>query len=120
MNYRVVNNGNIQWIECNPGSIQIRDEQDALEWVAICGELAIDRLLLYGENLTEDFFNLKTGVAGRVLQKFSTYRLRVAAVLPAAFVLQGRFGEMVLEANRGRQFHACVDRTEAVRWLVDR
>ena len=74
--------------------------------------------MLHAANLTDDFYRLKTGLAGDILQKFSTYRIRVAAVLTPELVSQSRFREMVLEANRGSQFHVFYKLEEAEKWLI--
>jgi len=39
-----------------------------------------DKVIIHEENITPDFFDLKTGIAGEILQKFSTYRMRLAIV----------------------------------------
>jgi hypothetical protein len=39
-----------------------------------------DKAIIYEKNITPDFFDLKTGIAGEILQKFSTYRMRLAIV----------------------------------------
>lgn len=122
MNYRVVESGGTSLIECLPGDehdpSRIGSEADALDLVGICGEHQIHRLLLHAANLTDDFYNLRTGLAGTVLQKFVNYRIRAAAVLTPELATQGRFGEMVREANRGRQFRVFYDRAEAEAWLT--
>ncbi len=40
----------------------------------------INRVLLYSENLTEQFFDLSPGEAGAILQTFRNYGVRVAVV----------------------------------------
>ena len=120
MNYRIVTCGNIQYIECLPGlgSDQVKGENDALDWVALCGGESIHRLLIHADNLTPEFYQLKTGVAGAVLQKFVNYAVRVAALLSPELVNQGRFYDMVIEANRGNHFRVFYTRPEAESWLV--
>jgi hypothetical protein len=117
MNYQVNKDGKHTFVECLPVGNRIANEQDALDWVAVCGEYGTDRLLLHAECLTADFFDLSTGVAGAILLKFVNYRLRVAAVIPFARSRQGKFGEMVIETNRGNQFRVFDDRDGAVAWL---
>lgn len=39
-----------------------------------------DRVIIHAGNIAPDFFNLRTGMAGEVLQKFSNYRVRLAIV----------------------------------------
>ena len=57
------------------------------------------------ERLTDEFFELKTGFAGEVTQKFVNYRLQLAIVGD----IEARVGESVslrawvTESNRGRQ-----------------
>lgn len=106
------------YVECLPGSI-LAGEQDALDLVGACGEYETDRLLLHAENLTPEFLQLRTGVAGGILLKFSNYRLKVALILRPEQVGQGKFQEWVLETNRGREFQMFFDRPGAVKWLLE-
>lgn len=39
-----------------------------------------DGVIIHQHNLTPAFFDLKTGIAGEILQKFSTYRVRLIIV----------------------------------------
>jgi hypothetical protein len=110
MNYKVVEQGSKKYIECVPSVKCIENERDALELVAICGENDTNRFMLYAENLTEDFYQLRTSVAGDILQKFVNYYIKGVAVLTPELVNQGRFREMVIEANRGRHFHVFYER----------
>lgn len=105
-------------IEGIPGKKLICNEADAVELVGICGENDTNLLLLYAENLSENFFDLRSGEAGAILQKFRTYYIRGAAVLSPEIAKQGKFGEMVKEENRGQYFHVFDDREKAEEWLV--
>jgi len=118
MNYCVENMDGYSFIECTRDGGTIKGEEHTLDLIAACGENRTDRLLIYVENLPADFFQLKTGLAGQILQKFVNYRVRVAAVIPEDLAREGRFGEMVLEANRGKQFRVFPNREKAVSWLV--
>lgn len=119
MNYHLVEHPQNNFVEALAGDGLIASEQDALDLVGACGEYRVQRLLIHAENLHDDFYRLRTGLAGAVLGKFSTYMLKVAAVLTPELVKQGRFEEMVLEANRSnRLFHVFYDRESAVEWLV--
>jgi PadR family transcriptional regulator, regulatory protein AphA len=117
MNYQLITKGDIAYLECLPGYV-LESEREALDLVAACGENGTERLLLYAANLPDGFYRLHSGLAGCILQKFSTYRMRVAAVLTPELVNQGRFREMVLEANRGNQFRVFYSREAAEAWLA--
>ena len=115
---RLVEKDGITYVECLAGGGLIQAERDALDLAAACWEHQTARLLIHAASLSEDFYQLKTGLAGAVLQKFANYHIRAAAVIPAELAGQGRFGEMVLEANRGNQFRVFQDHAAAERWLT--
>jgi hypothetical protein len=54
--------------------------------------------------LDDDFFNLRTGIAGEILQKFAVYGSRIAIVGDTAdrAAASNAFAAFVAEANRGR------------------
>jgi PadR family transcriptional regulator, regulatory protein AphA len=56
------------------------------------GGLVIDE-----KDLNPDFFDLKTGFAGQVLQKFVSYRTKLAVIVRDPSVHGGRFGELMHE-----------------------
>ncbi|MEL7604205.1 MAG: DUF4180 domain-containing protein, partial [Bacillota bacterium] len=67
-----------------------------------------------------EFFQLKTGAAGDMLQKFVNYRVRAALLLEAgAPALSARFRELMGEANKGMQYRFFTERDAAEKWLMD-
>ncbi len=118
MDYQLSEYHHIPFVECLPGALCLQSERDALDLVAACGENETSRLLIYAENLAEAFFHLSSGLAGAVLLKFTMYRIKSAAVLTPELATRGKFGEFVLETNRGRDFRVFYSRDEAVRWLT--
>ncbi len=61
-------------------NIVINNLQDALDIMADCSYQGARRIIVYEINITPDFFDLKTGIAGEILQKFSTYDIKLAIV----------------------------------------
>jgi PadR family transcriptional regulator, regulatory protein AphA len=116
----VVQKGVKKYVECTPGvGNLIASEREVLDLVAVCGENDTHRLLIQADNLTPEFYQLKTGLAGAILLKFSNYTLKVATLLTPELVNQGRFREMVLEANRTNpEFKVFYDREQAEEWLL--
>jgi hypothetical protein len=114
--YLFVANSEPGFVECLP-AMKIASEADALELIGFCGENDTDRLLVYAENLTADFYDLHTRLAGEILLKMSNYRIRLAAVIPTEKIGDGRFKEVVLETNRGGEFRVFNTRDEAIAWL---
>jgi hypothetical protein len=119
MNYIYHQQGDSGFVEGLPGDGVVQSEEEALELVAACGEYGTFNLLLPAECLADEFFNLSSGVAGAVFLKLSLYRIRCAILLPPEQATQGRFGEMVLEANRRDDaLHFFSDRSKALDWLM--
>jgi len=116
MDHKVKGDGERKYVEAATGYL-LSDEQEALDLAAFCWEHETQYLLLNHSNLPEAFFNLRTGLAGAVLQKFSNYRIRVAAVFEPEKI-SGRFSELVTELNRGRDFRVFAGKPEAEKWLL--
>ncbi|MRR30750.1 DUF4180 domain-containing protein [bacterium] len=107
-----------QFLDVPAESLRIASERDALDLVGLCGEHQVQNVVIAGECLDDAFFDLKTGLAGAALLKWSNYLLRVAVILPPERIGTGRFAEFVMETNRGNQFRVFSDKESAVKWLV--
>lgn len=118
MTYTLIEKDCNTYLECLSGMAPIMSEHEALDLVALCGENDTQRLMLHAEHLPLAFFDLKTGLAGDVLLKFSNYRIKVVAVVTPELVGQGRFAEMAMESNRFSEFGVFYDRQEAEQWLL--
>ena len=90
---------------------------DPAEIFTSCIESGAPALLLDEAALPADFFDLSSGVAGELLHKLSTYRMRMAGVVPDPTVHSPRFQEFLQESNRGQQFRFFATRHEAIDWL---
>ncbi|MNI86507.1 hypothetical protein D3C73_1436080 [compost metagenome] len=77
-----------------------------------------DKVLLQETALSDDFYNLRTGLAGTALQKFINYRIRTAAVIDNAQTGKGRFKELLSELNKGNDFRVFSQEEEALAWLL--
>ena len=91
---------------------------DVLELFSACYEADTDRVLVEAHALPPDFFALHTRFAGELLQKFATYRVRLAGVFPDESAYSERFRELLREARRGAGFRAFGKRAEAEAWLA--
>lgn len=119
MNYKVVESGDAKYIELFSCASPISTEQDALDMVSLCGENETNLLMLHSEAISDDFFRLKTGVAGKILQKLINYYVKVVAVIPNERSNNGKFRDMIIEANRGNHFRVFEEKKEAEKWLLE-
>jgi hypothetical protein len=118
MNIQIVEKHGKKYAKGISGQKIIENERDVVDIIGFCGEHNIRQIMLHAENLTEHFFDLKSRQAGMILQKFVTYQVQVAIVLSLDYMKQGKFREMVVEANQGKHFRIFHDRDEAEAWLM--
>ncbi|MEL1135444.1 DUF4180 domain-containing protein [Desulfitobacterium sp. THU1] len=118
MNYQVISRNDKKYLEIISNTTPLRSESDALELVALCGENDTNLLMIHYAALSEDFFELKTKVAGDILQKLMNYRIKAVAIIPSEIIQKGRFRELALEMNKGQHFRMVNSKDEAEAWLL--
>jgi hypothetical protein len=59
-----------------------------------------DKIILHEKNITPSFFDLKNGLAGEILQKFSNYRVRLAIVGDFAHYSGRSIRDFIYESNK--------------------
>lgn len=93
-------------------------DQDALDLLALCSEHQAHCLMASTSLFQDDFFRLKTGLAGAFLQKLVNYQVRLALVRQPEQKIKGKFMEFISESNQGGHFAVLENRDEAIRWLT--
>jgi hypothetical protein len=85
--------------------------QDALDCMASAACEGCLGIIVPKECLPEAFFQLKTGFAGEVLQKFTNYRMRIAVIGDFGGYASKSLRDFIYESNNGRQvfFKATVE-----------
>ncbi|KFF01505.1 DUF4180 domain-containing protein [Chryseobacterium luteum] len=71
---------NIKIAEIISDEIIIQSVQDGLDLLGDIYYQGFDKVIMYEKNVTPEFFDLKTKIAGDILQKFSNYRISLAIV----------------------------------------
>lgn len=117
MNYRIVEKDRIKYIEYASAEAPVSSEKDSIELITACFENDCRKVVLHSRALTDDFFRLKTGLAGIILQKFINYRIKVAVILEDDEKVQGRFKELLSESNKGNDFRTFYSTGEAEEWF---
>ena len=75
--------------------------QDVLELLGSAHTQGVRLWILHEQALSPAFFDLSSGVAGEVLQKFSNYRLKVAIVGDFDHYKSKSLQAFISESNRG-------------------
>lgn len=85
--------------EILPGSAEIGTAEDLLDILADAGYNGSTGLIVRSETLNSDFFDLKTGIAGEILQKFSNYRMRLAIIGDFEDIKSKSLRDFIRESN---------------------
>lgn len=97
--------------------ILIKNPQDGLQLLAGLYDQDVDKIIVYEKNISPDFFDLKTGIAGEILQKFSNYRVRLVIVGDFTNYTGKSFRDFVYESNNHQQVNFVSGITEAIERL---
>jgi Domain of unknown function (DUF4180) len=96
--------------------IAVRSLSDVAD--AVAAAFGAAGLLLTEQELSKDFFDLKSGIAGELFQKLENYRVRAAIVVPNPALHGERFTELAREYRTHNRVRILPSRDEALRWLV--
>jgi len=94
--------------------ILIRNLQDGLQLLVDLYYQDFGKIILYGKNITPDFFDLKNGLAGEVLQKFSNYRVQLVIVGNFSAYTGKSIRDFIYESNKNRQVNFVGELEEAI------
>lgn len=86
--------------ELSSKNILIHTAQDALELMGNLYYQGYDVIIIYAHHLPSDFFELKNGLAGEILQKFSNYRLKLTIIGDFKDTSKS-FHDFIRESNKG-------------------
>ncbi len=86
--------------EILPGSDKINSPEDMLDIMADAGYRGCRGIIIHKETLHKNFFDLKTGLAGEILQKFSNYRMNLAIIGDFSQLKSKSLRDFVRESNK--------------------
>jgi hypothetical protein len=94
----------IKIAEVTSDKIIINSTQDGLDLLGNLYYQGFDKIIVYEENITPDFFDLKNGIAGEILQKFSNYRIKLAIIGDfAKYTTKSKsIHDFIYECNKGK------------------
>ena len=102
MNIEIINHNGIFMAELIADEVVVKEVQDALDIMANAAYSGATKLILHEKNITPDFFDLKTRIAGDILQKFSNYNMPLAIVGDFSKYTSKSLRDFIYESNNGR------------------
>lgn len=110
----IQHNNNISIAELSDDNFLISKPQDVLD---IFGELIgndCERIIIHERNLHAGFFDLKTRLAGEMLQKFSNYRIKLAVVGDFSKYNSKSLKDFIFESNKSNYVFFASDLDSAI------
>lgn len=83
-------------------------------------ETECDAMVFPKETITEAFFDLKTKLAGEILQKFVQYDMRIAIVGDFSMYGSKALNDFIYESNKGKHVYFAESLEKALEMLSDR
>ena len=98
--------------------IVLNNTQDAVDLIGNCNYQGASGIIVRENHIIDSFFDLKTGVAGDMLQKFSTYSTKLAVVGEFAKFTSKSFIDFVRESNKLGRINFVSTVEEAIQCLT--
>ena len=100
MELKIHTQNNIPVAELIADSVVIRETQDALDLMANANYHGSGKIIVNEQHLVPEFFDLKSRLAGEILQKFSTYRVQLAIVGNFSKYQSKSLNDFIFESNK--------------------
>ncbi|WP_103107193.1 DUF4180 domain-containing protein [Brevibacillus reuszeri] len=98
--------------------IVISDVQSALDLIAtVQYETGCNRIILDKSLITESFFDLKTRLAGEILQKFINYHVKIAIIGDFSVYTSKSLKDFIYESNNGKDILFLPTKEQAIDML---
>jgi hypothetical protein len=98
--------------------IVIEDVQSALDLMAtVQYETDCDRIVIDKSRISESFFDLKSRLAGEILQKFTNYRVKLAIVGDFSVYPSQSLKDFIYECNNGNHIFFLPTEQQAIERL---
>jgi hypothetical protein len=92
--------------------------EEAAELLMNCHYQGADSLIVHEHNLPAAFFDLKTRLAGDILQKFSTYQGRLAIIGDFSKYKSQSLRDFIYESNKDKRINFVGTQEEAIATLT--
>ncbi|MGL5889688.1 MAG: DUF4180 domain-containing protein [Bacteroidia bacterium] len=118
MKIEIHKTNNIEIAEILAEEFVINSADDGVDLVGSLYFQGVDKVIIDAKNIAPAFFDLKTGIAGEILQKFSNYRIRLAVVGNWTSYNNERLQEFISESNKFGHVNFAQTKEEAIERLL--
>mgnify|MGYP001764939981 CR=1 FL=1 len=105
--------------ELRPGVTIISSADDIVEILGNASYVNCTNVIIHSDSFAAGFFDLRTGLAGEILQKFSNYRMRLAIVGDFSHLKSRNWRDFIRESTRGKMVCFIPTLEEAISALMN-
>lgn len=95
--------------------IILRTAEDGINLLGNVYYQGFDKIIIHEKNITPDFFDLKTKIAGDVLQKFTQYQMPITIVGDFSKFMSKSLHDFIYESNKGKQVNFVMSVEDALK-----
>jgi hypothetical protein len=118
MKIATIKENNVEIAVVSSNEILIKDVQSALDFIGTLNyETGCNRVILNKTAICEDFFNLRTKLAGEILQKFINYQVKIAIIGDFSVYTSKSLKDFIYESNNGKDIFFLSNEKEAAEKL---
>lgn len=85
--------------------IILKTTEDGLDLLGNLYYQGYDKIIIHEKNIIPDFFDLKTKIAGDILQKFAQYRMPLIIIGDFSKFKSKSLNDFIFESNKGKQIN---------------
>lgn len=87
----------------------LRSTEDGLDLLGNLYYQGFDKIIIHEKNITPEFFDLKTKIAGEILQKFAQYQMPLIIVGDFSKYQSKSLNDFIFESNKSKQINFIED-----------
>lgn len=114
MKFKVHTAKGVEIAEMVSNNTIINSANDGIDLMGNLYYQGFNRIAIHQKNLAPTFFDLKNGIAGEVLQKFSNYRVRLAIIGNFSEFTSKSLKDFIYESNNGNHINFVSSIEEAI------
>lgn len=94
--------------------IVLSTTEDGLDLLGNLYYQGFDKIIIHEKNITPEFFDLKTKIAGDILQKFTQYQMPLTIIGDFSKFNSKSLNDFIFESNKGKQVNFVGSQSEAI------
>lgn len=109
MEIKTHNIDNTKVAEIITDKVILRSTEDGLDLLGNLYYQGFDKIIIHEKNITPEFFDLRTKIAGEILQKFAQYQMPLIIVGDFSKYKSESLNDFIFESNKSQQINFIKD-----------